>query len=259
MTEVGVSLSEAVERHVLPGDAVHVMLGHSRWTAAARETARQFWGTDAGFTLIMTSLGALGALFFRGGMLRKVVTAYSGNSFPSYGPNPIFRHAYESGEVALEHWSILTLSQRLEAAARGLPAMVTGSVHGSDLASNPGFASVDSAFGPVGLLAPLVPDVALLHGALSDARGNLVVSEPMLEGTWGAWAARRGVVATVERIVDDVSELGHRVRIPAHRVLAVVEAPFGAHPGWLLPTGPSGGRLRRGHPLLGGRRRRRPR
>ena len=91
MTEVGVSLSDAVERHVRPGDAVHVMLGHSRWTAAARETARQFWGTDAGFTLIMTSLGALGALFFRGGMLRKVVTAYSGNSFPSYAPNPIFK------------------------------------------------------------------------------------------------------------------------------------------------------------------------
>jgi hypothetical protein len=31
---------------VLPGDAVHVMLGHSRWTAGARELARQFWGQD---------------------------------------------------------------------------------------------------------------------------------------------------------------------------------------------------------------------
>ncbi len=231
MTEVGVSLGEAVERHVLPGDAVHVMMGHSRWTAGARETARQFWGTDAGLTLIMTSLGALGALFFRGSMLRKVVTAYSGNSFPSYAPNPIFKRAYESGEVELEHWSILTLSQRLEAAARGLPALVTGSVVGSSLAHSADFTTVDSPFGTVGLLAPLVPDVALCHAALSDARGNLVMSEPMLEGTWGAWAARRGVVATVERIVDDLSGLGHRVRIPAHRVLAVVEAPFGAHPG----------------------------
>ena len=82
-----------------PATAVHVMLGHSRWTAAAREMARQHWGNDAGLTLIMTSLGALGALFFRGGMLAKVVTAYSGNSFPSYAPNPIFKAAYESGEV----------------------------------------------------------------------------------------------------------------------------------------------------------------
>jgi acyl CoA:acetate/3-ketoacid CoA transferase alpha subunit len=42
-----------------------------------------------------------------------VVTAYSGNSFPSYSPNPIFQRAYESGDVEVEHWSILTLAQRL--------------------------------------------------------------------------------------------------------------------------------------------------
>ncbi len=237
MTEVGASLSDAVERHVLPGDAVHVMLGHSRWTAAAREMARQQWGTHAGITLIMTSLGALGALFFRAGMLRKVITAYSGNSFPSYAPNPIFKAAYESGEVALEHWSILSLAQRLEAAARGLPAVVTGSVAESDLAENAGFATVDSPFGPVGLLAPLAPDVALCHAAVADAGGNLVLTEPMLEGAWGLWAAKRGVVATVERIVDDLGDLGHRVRVPAHRVLAVVEAPFGAHPGGCYSPG----------------------
>jgi acyl CoA:acetate/3-ketoacid CoA transferase alpha subunit/acyl CoA:acetate/3-ketoacid CoA transferase beta subunit len=199
--------------------------------------ARQHWGEEAGFTLIMTSLGALGALFFRGGMLAKVITAYSGNSFPSYAPNPIFKAAYESGEVGLEHWSILTMAQRLEAAARGLPAVVTGSIAGSDLAANSSFATVDSPFGPVGLLAPLVPDVALCHAAVSDSRGNLAISEPMLEGVWGAWAARRGVVATVERIVDDLDGLGHRVRIPAHRVLAVVEAPFGAHPGGCYAPG----------------------
>ena len=237
VTDVGGSLSDAVEQHVHPGDAVHIMLGHSRWTAAARELARQQWGADPGLTLIMASLGALGALFFRGGMLHKVVTAYSGNSFPSYAPNPIFQHAYESGEVAVEHWSILTLSQRLEAAARGLPAIVTGSAAGSSLADNPAFTTVDSAFGAVGLLAPLAPDVALCHAAVADAHGNLALSAPLLEGTWGAWAARRGVVATVEKIVDDLGPLGYRVQIPAHRVLAVVEAPFGAHPGGCFAPG----------------------
>jgi acyl CoA:acetate/3-ketoacid CoA transferase alpha subunit/acyl CoA:acetate/3-ketoacid CoA transferase beta subunit len=237
VTEVGVSLSDAVEQNIHPGDAVHIMLGHSRWTASAREMARQFWGTDPELTLIMTSLGALSALFFRGRMLRKVVTAYSGNSFPSYAPNPIFKAAYESGDVAVEHWSILTMAQRMEAAARGLPAIVTGSVVGSDLARNDAFSRVDSEFGPVGLLAPLAPDVALCHAAVSDVHGNLAISEPLLEGTWGAWAAKRGVVATVESIVPDLAELGHRVQIPAHRVLAVVEAPFGAHPGGCYTPG----------------------
>jgi acyl CoA:acetate/3-ketoacid CoA transferase alpha subunit len=225
------TLEDAVARSVRPGDSVLVMMGHSRWTAAARELARQFWRTDPAFTLIMTSLGALGGAFFRGGLVSKVVTAYSGNSFPTYNPNPIFRQAYESGEVEVEHWSILTLSQRLEAAARGLPAAVTGSLVGSSMADNEAFAVVDSPFGPLGLLQPLVPDVALVHAAAADPSGNLVFSEPLLDGVWGAWAARRGVVATVERVVDDLEGLGHRVRVPGHRVLAVVEAPFGAHPG----------------------------
>ena len=33
--------------------------------------ARQHWETDAGFTLVMLSLSSLGALFFRGGMVRQ--------------------------------------------------------------------------------------------------------------------------------------------------------------------------------------------
>ena len=241
MTAVGCTLADAVADNVRPGDTVHVMLGHSRWTAAARELARQFWGTDPGFTLVMTSLGALGALFFEGGLLRQVVTAYSGNSFPTYNPNPLFRRAYESGAVSVEHWSILTLAQRLEAAARGLPGLVTGSLAGSSMAANEGFATLPSPFGgdgaQIGLVSPLAPDVALLHAAASDRHGNLALSEPLLEGVWGAWAARRGVVATVERVVDDLDGLGHRVRIPAHRVLAVVEAPFGAHPGGCYAPG----------------------
>ena len=188
--------------------------------------------------------------------LRAASTAYSGNSFPTYTPNPIFRQAYESGDVEVEHWSILTLSQRLEAAARGLPAMVTGSLVGSSMADNEAFQVVDSPFGPLGLLEPLAPDVALVHAAAADPAGNLVFSEPLLDGLWGAWAARRGVVATVERVLDDVEGLGHRVRIPAHRVLAVVEAPYGAHPGGCYAPGPARAQLRRGHRALerGGRR-----
>ena len=231
------SLSDAVERHVHAGDTVQILCGHCRWTAAAREMARQFWGTDAGFTLVMVSLSSLGALFFRGGMVSKVVTTYSGDTFPTYTPNPVFQQAYTSGAVDVEHWSILTFTQRLEAAARGLPAIVTGSLEGSSMADNDAFASASSPFGVVGLLAPLVPDVTLVHGAVADEDGNVALSEPLLEGVWGAWAARRGVIATVERVVESLDGLGHRTKIPAHRVLAVVETPFGAHPGGLYAPG----------------------
>jgi acyl CoA:acetate/3-ketoacid CoA transferase alpha subunit/acyl CoA:acetate/3-ketoacid CoA transferase beta subunit len=230
-------LEEAVASHLRPGDVVQVVLGHCRWTAAARELARQYWGSDPGFTLVMLSLGSLGALFFRGGLVKRVVTAYSGDSFPTYTPNPIFQASYSSGEVEVEHWSILTFTQRLEAAARGLPAVTTGSLAGSTMGANAGFSEIESPFGRLGVLAPLAPDVALLHAPVADRVGNVALSGPLMEGAWPAWAARRGCVVTVEKVVDDLSPWGHLVRIPAHRVLAVAEAPFGAHPGGLFAPG----------------------
>ena len=101
------------------------------------------------------------------------------------------------------------------------------------MAENEAYARVDTAFGPVGLLAPLQPDVALLHAPVADRAGNVALHPPLLEGVWGALAARRGAIVTVEQVVDDLRPWSHLVRIPAHRVLAVVEAPLGAHPGGL--------------------------
>jgi acyl CoA:acetate/3-ketoacid CoA transferase beta subunit/acyl CoA:acetate/3-ketoacid CoA transferase alpha subunit len=229
-----VSLEEAVGRHVEAGDAIHVVTGHSRWTAAAREVVRQWWGRDPQFTLVMLSLSSLGTVLFRGRLLKRVVTGYSGDVFPNFTPNKWFADAYLSGEVEVEHWSFLTFLQRLEAAARGLPAVTTLSLRGSSMEANEGFAVVDSPFGgQVGLLAPYAPDIALLHAPLADRQGNVALSPPLLEGVWGVLAARRGAIVTVERIVDDIRPWAHLVKVPAHRVLALCEVPLGAHPGGL--------------------------
>lgn len=231
------SVADAVAAHVHSGDALHLVVGHTRWSAAAREVVRQWWGRDPRFTLVMLSLSSLGALFFRGGLVERVITGYSGDTFPNFTPNPWFQRAYRSGDVAVEHWSFLAFSQRLEAAARGLPAVVTRSIVGSSMEANDGYARVPSPFGELGLLAPLVPDVAILHAPVADREGNVAVGVPSLEGIWGALAARRGAIVTVERIVDDLREHSDRVRIPAHRVLAVCETPMGAHPGGLFTRG----------------------
>src|SRR3954469_8579332 len=227
------TISAAVSEHVRAGDVLHPIVGHSRWTAATREIVRQWWGRDPQFTLVMMSLSSLGALFFRGRMLRKVITGYSGDTFPNFTPNPWFAGAYERGEVQVEHWSFLAFTQRLEAAARGLPAVVTRSVAGSSMAENDAFAQLDSPFGTLGLLAPLVADVAVLHAPVADPDENIALPPPLLEGVWGALAARRGAIVTVERIVDDIRPWAHLVQLPAHRVLAVAETPMGAHPGGL--------------------------
>lgn len=231
------TLEDAVAQHVRPGDTVHVVCGHSRWTALLREVARQYWGVDAGFTLVQVSLSSLAMLLFKAGCLRRVVTAYSGDSFPNLAPNPTYQKAYRAGDVEVEHWTYLTLIQRLEAAAQGLPAMVTGSLSGSSMAANAGYTEQMTPWGPVGMVSALTPDVALVHGAVADRAGNVAMPAPLQEGVAGALAARRGVVASVEQIVDDLRPWASHVRIPGHRVLALVEAPFGAHPGGLFVGG----------------------
>ena len=225
------SLADAVASHVHAGDALHLLVGHTRWSAAAREVVRQWWGRDPGFTLHMLSLSSLGALFFRGGLVRRVVTGYSGDTFPNFTPNPNFAGAYQRGDVAVEHWSFLTFAQRLEAAARGLPAVATRSLVESSMEDNDAYTRVDTPYGKLGLVAPLEPAVALLHAPVADREGNVALHPPSLEGVWGALAARRGAIVTVERVVDDLRPWAHLVRLPAHRVLAVCEAELGAHPG----------------------------
>src|SRR5689334_9045031 len=182
MREKRMNLGSAVAEFVQRGDLIHPVVGHTRWTAATREVVRQWWGRDPQFSLAMLSLSSLGALFFRGHMLRKIITGYSGDTFPNFTPNRWFGQAYESGEVEVEHWSFLAFSQRLEAAARGLPAIVTRSIAGSSMEQNDDFARVDSPFGEVGLLAPLQPDVALLHAPVADRAGNVALQPPLLEG-----------------------------------------------------------------------------
>ncbi len=228
------TVAEAVRAYVRAGDSLHLVVGHSRWSAAAREVVRQWWDRDPQFELVMLSLSSLGALFFRGGLVRRVVTGYSGDTFPNFTPNLWFQRAYTSGAVEVEHWSFLAFAQRLEAGACGLPAIVTRSVAGSSMANNEGFAEVDSPFGTVGLLSPLRPDVAILHAPVADRQGNIAVAAPLLEGVWGALGARRGAIVTVDAIVDDLREHSTHVRIPAHQVLAVCEVPMGAHPGGLF-------------------------
>ena len=232
-------------------------MGHSRWTAGARELARQFWDTDPGFTLVMTSLGALGGAFFRGGLVRKVVTAYSGNSFPTYTPNPIFRQAYESGEVEVEHWSILTLSQRLEAAARGLPAAVTGSLVGSSMADNDAFTGRRLA-----VRAARPARAARARCRVGPRRSGRPGRQPRVLravarralGCLGGPAGRRGDGRAGAR-----RRRGPRASGP-HPGPSCAGGRRGAvrrAPGRLLRAGPARAQLRRGHRALerGGRRR----
>lgn len=231
------ALAEAVRTFVRPGMMLHLCWSNARPNAAVLELVRQFAGQRPAFTISSVGFANMQATLVAAGIVRRLITAYAGESYPAGGVNPVFQHAINTGDVEIENWSQWTFVQRLMAGALGLPFLPTRSLAGSGLAKqNRGtaYAEVTDPFGGgrIGAVAPLVPDLAMLQGLAADAFGNVVMSPPYGESHWGALAARGGVIACVERILstDAIRALGPLVRIPGHVVKAVCLTPFGSHP-----------------------------
>ena len=233
------ALADAVADNVRPGDAVHLGVTHSRGSAAFWELIRRFRGTDPRLTLLAVQMTSPEAPLVHTGLATKIVTSWSGDSYMSPGPNGVYQRAWMSGGIEFEHWSILTFVQRLAAGARGHPWALTSSIAGSSMEKDNDVQVMED--GTV-MIPALVPDVSIFHAPAADEQGNVLFSPPLMENVWGALAARRGCIVTVDKIVDQsyVRAHAHMTRIPASAVRAVVEAPFGAHPGGLLPTGLEG-------------------
>ncbi|HOL17052.1 MAG TPA: CoA-transferase [Bacillota bacterium] len=230
------TLPEAVRKFVRPGMALQIGCGHGYPMALLYEIVRQFWGRDPGFTIITYGGSCTNLVpFLAGGLVRKVLASYLGDAYPFPAPNPLIQKAFAEGKVQFEEWSMLTLTQRLAAAAMGLPFFPTRSLAGSSLAQNlADFTVTEDPFSgeQVGLVKALHPDVSLVHGWLADPQGNTVLNMPLVGSAYGALAAREGAIVTVEKVVSaaELSRCREHVRIPAEVVRAVVEAPFGAHP-----------------------------
>ena len=147
---------------------------------------------------------------------------------------------------------MLTLPLRVLAGALGVPFLPTRSLLGSsmeeDNARDGDFLAVDDPFDPdrgssageaaartgrIGLVRALVPDVALFHAWAADRAGNVLTAAPLNENFYAAMAARRGAIVSVEKIVstDFIRRHAPLVRLPGQYVAAVVEAPYGSHPG----------------------------
>ena len=165
----------------------------------------------------------------------------------------MFAGAYERGEVEVEHWSFLAFSQRLEAGgarpARDRDALDRRLVDGGERRVRTGRHPVRRGRAARAARRP-TSRCCTRRSPTGPATSRC--TRRCSRGCGARSAARRGAIVTVERIVDDIRPWSHLVRIPAHRVLAVVECPMGAHPGGLLHRRslPVDG-LRRGLRLLG--------
>jgi acyl CoA:acetate/3-ketoacid CoA transferase alpha subunit len=231
-------LAELVRRHVRPGMTLHLSTAHARANALVYELCRQFWGRDPRFTLVALGLTGSWVALVHGGLGRRLLTSYCGETYPSPAPSPLVDAAWREGRVEIQNWSILTLPLRLLAGAMGLPFLPTRSLLGSSMEeANAGDLVVaDDPFGEpsrVALVRALVPDLSLVHALAADRAGNALLAPPVGEGVYGALAAREGALVTAERIVPTEVLRRHAglVRLPGAYVRAVAEAPLGAHPG----------------------------
>ncbi|MEV5151054.1 CoA-transferase [Streptomyces werraensis] len=228
---------DLIRRFVREGDHLHAAATMSRPNALLNAVCRTFAGSRS-LTVSTTAVHSSAHALALSGAVRKVITGFVGDTYPSPRPNRLYRELAEGRPFEIEMWSLLSYTQRLMAAALGQPFATTGSRlaetdlrHGKEgslhLVPHP-----EDPERTVALLSPLRPRFALFHGVVADSRGNIVACPPLGEGPWAAYAATDGVLASVEAIVDDevVAAMPDRVVIPAARVLGLCEAPLGAHP-----------------------------
>lgn len=161
-----------------------------------------------------------------------------------YGLARCYRRSIEKGiphKIELEEYTNLSLPLMLMAGAMGMPFVPVKDMVGTDLMNVKSFMGdgkykmIESPFdgSPVMLAPALHPDVAIIHVQQADEEGNAQMWGIGGDCKWGANAARK-VIVSCERIVsrETIGKDPSRTIVPAFKVVAVTEEPFGAHPGY---------------------------
>lgn len=151
-----------------------------------------------------------------------------------YGVSNCLRREVENGLVKVTDWSNASIALRFKAAAMGVPFLPTRSMLGTDTFKYSAAKIIECPFSgePVCLLPALVLDVGLIHVHRADKFGNA-----QIDGITGFAVelsrASKTLIISTEEIVEEefIRSQPDRTIIPYYLVDAVVEAPFGSHPG----------------------------
>jgi acyl CoA:acetate/3-ketoacid CoA transferase alpha subunit len=202
--------------------------------AFAREIIRQ----GINHLTISQCVGAMDAdLLVGAGAVDRMI--YGGGSLDRFGRLNCVNRGIETGTLAAEEYSSLSVAFRYLAGALGIPFMPIRSLRGSDLLaqlkehSGSNVAIIKDPFTeedwPV--LKPLLPDVAVVQVQAADEEGNACIMGPRWDNSEQVRASQRTIVIT-ERIVTDetIRQNPEQTTIPGLFVSHVVELPFAAHP-----------------------------
>ncbi|MEF8779213.1 MAG: CoA-transferase [Haloferacaceae archaeon] len=173
-------------------------------------------------------------LLIGAGQVSGVEAAYS-FGHETRGLAPASRRKVESGEVeVLAEASNGALQWRFLAASMGLPFVPARIMSGTDTFEKSSAKVVEDPWTgePVTLLPACYPDVAAIHVPKADKYGNAIIDGIAVEDPQLAAAAKR-LIVTAEEIVDteEIRSEPDATDIPFFLVDAVVEAPYGSHPG----------------------------
>jgi len=172
-------------------------------------------------------------------VIDRLVLAYNFRSGGTRLVSPLDRAIKERG-LLVEEMTNHTLLSMMKAGAMGYPFIpVMSGIRVTDVVKRQGFlkgdrfAEVEDPFSkdPVLVVKGYNPDFALIHVQRADRSGNGQLWGAMINSKWAALASKR-VILSAEEIVDSdiITSSPHLTIVPAHKVAAVVHAPWGAHP-----------------------------
>ncbi len=222
------TMKEAVYQFVKPGDVLFISgMQHGEPAAAIHEIVRQ----KIGHLTLVSALTATANLLIGEGLLDKQVVAWGPQDPHAYA----LAKAQKMGRLPVfEETSHFGLSTALMAGQMGVPFLPIKSLVGSDLPRyNKNITAMKCPFTgePVGAVRAINPDTGIIHVQRADAGGNAQKWGTMGVDMEGINASKK-IIVTTEKIVDSdvIRRDPNRTIVPAFRVSAVVEQPFGAHP-----------------------------
>lgn len=190
-----------------------------------------------GLTVTTLAAGIETEILVQGGAVATLRSCYAGLEY--FGPAPKIRRAVERGNLRFMDETELSLAAGLLAKTLDLPWMpVRNAIIGTDyLKVRPDFVTLDGADGSSRMLRlpAIAPDVAIIHVAYADDKGNSIFGGAPAIDRELAFASSR-VVVTADRLVssDQLQRLGP-FDLQSFQVDALVEVPGGARPASCQP------------------------
>lgn len=230
---------EAVDRYVSDGDVLYLggFIQHEPF-AAAHEIIRQgkkdlTVSKCAALLLVDQMIGA--------GVIKHLITAFIWNPLPSTAH--CFVRAFTKEvphRLEIEEYSILALNLAYFAGSLDLPYLATKTTlgsgfdreqHDSGVKNRLRFEKSPFTGERVCLVPPIKHDVGIIQVQRCDPYGNAQAWGMLGETRYGLQSCEK-VIICAEEIVDTdvVTRDPNRTLVPAFRVSAVVEEPWGGHP-----------------------------